>query len=83
MPTWLRDLLEFLKGFVPAFLKSWFKQMARRQADVNSGAADQRAADDNADTELANEARVRHDEIHGLDDDAFARRRDKWVRPST
>lgn len=81
MPGWLRALLDLLKGFIPAFIKTYMAELKKRGVLVDKGAADQRQADENADTELANEAKVRKDEIHDLDDDALADRARKWMRP--
>lgn len=61
--NWLRLLWDFLAGFIPAGLKSWWRERQRIKASQDKGAADQRAADDAADAEITAEAKERADEL--------------------
>lgn len=80
MSWWLKRLLEFLKGFVPAFIKSWWDERQRLQAIADKGAADQREADRKSDDQPTQQAANRAKEISGLSDAELAARRERWLR---
>ena len=75
MPPWL---VEFLWGAIPAFFKSLLEGLRKKQAIQDQGAADQRAADEEANAEIVTEAKAEADAIEHTDDADLARRADRW-----
>lgn len=81
MPFWLSSLINFLKGFLPAFFKAKAREEARQGEIADKGAAEQRQAEVVSIDAAAEEARKRHDEIESLHGADLARRADPWMRP--
>ena len=73
--TWL---LDFLRGFVPAFIKAWLKDRAEIRQRQNKGAADQRQADKDADAAITDDAARATEEIRDAPDDDVRGRLDRW-----
>lgn len=65
----------FLSGII-----AFAKEIARRQVDTDSGAADQRAADAAAETEAEKKAQAKSDEIDTLSDDELRARAERVRR---
>lgn len=78
MPLWLRRLIDFLKGFIPAVINSYLAERKRQQAIADSGAAQQRAADQAAEDKITAEARGRHEETVRQTDTELDDRLDRW-----
>lgn len=77
IPNWLAD---FLWGAIPAFFKRFFGERAVIGSHQDKGAADQRAADDEADDEITAEAKGSADEIAKAPDDDIEHRLSRWRR---
>ena len=63
-----------------AAIKEFIAVYLRRKADADSGARDQRAAQDAADTKAEGQATEKADEIAGLTDDERRARAEHWQR---
>lgn len=82
LAAWGRRALRlFLEAFVPAFLKAFAKAREERAADVETGAAAQRQADQAAEDPIIKEVEERTHDLDARSGDDLARRGDRWRRP--
>lgn len=78
MPVWLRYLIDL----VLAAVAEYRKDRAARQSDVDSGASEQKAAQDAKDAEIAERAAELRGNLDALSDEELLKRASRWGRSS-
>lgn len=79
MTAW-EVIREILYGFLPAFVRAYFKRRRTIADSQAKGAADQRKADREADDEITAEARGNAEKIRDASAESVDQRLDRWRR---